>query len=141
MTAVPQLSSVARAAPQMALPSMADAKSLSDEEIAKEILTAQKVRGARPLCLTRRHPPSASPVLTVRSQELFELRKKVKTRQEVGPRGPSRPLGMLSPSAFGLYTIAGEAAPVHPHQAPHRAAQHAPRAALPVSGGTWACRV
>mmetsp|Transcript_10910 Transcript_10910/g.24863 ORF Transcript_10910/g.24863 Transcript_10910/m.24863 type:complete len:105 (-) Transcript_10910:386-700(-) len=59
MTAVPQLSSVARAAPQMALPSMADAKSLSDEEIAKEILTAQK--------------------------ELFELRKKVKTRQEVKP--------------------------------------------------------
>lgn len=58
MHAVPQRT-VSRPTPQMALPSLEDAKSLSDDEIAKEILTAQK--------------------------ELFELRKKVKTRQEVKP--------------------------------------------------------
>merc|ERR1712023_187446 len=46
-------------APRMALPSIADAKNLSDEEIVAEIFSAQK--------------------------ELFELRKKVKTRQEVKP--------------------------------------------------------
>ena len=37
---------VARTVPQMALPSIADAKALSDEDIAKEILTAQKARCA-----------------------------------------------------------------------------------------------
>merc|ERR1719198_2492327 len=46
-------------APSMALPSIADAKNLSDDEIVAEIFSAQK--------------------------ELFELRKKVKTRQEVKP--------------------------------------------------------
>ena len=39
---------VARTVPQMALPSIADAKALSDEDIAKEILTAQKARCALP---------------------------------------------------------------------------------------------
>merc|ERR1712146_824435 len=60
MHAVQQSASVARSAqPQMALPSIKDAETLSDEELSKEVLTAQK--------------------------ELFELRKKVKTRQEVKP--------------------------------------------------------
>jgi len=45
--------------PRMALPSIDDARSLSDEDIQKEITNAKK--------------------------ELFELRKKVKTRQEVKP--------------------------------------------------------
>lgn len=58
-SAVVMRTEVARTVPQMAMPSLKDAKGLSDEDIAKEILTAQK--------------------------ELFELRKKVKTRQEVKP--------------------------------------------------------
>ena len=49
--------SVAEQMAQMALPSIDDARSLSDEDIQKEITNAKK--------------------------ELFELRKKVKTRQEV----------------------------------------------------------
>jgi len=47
------------AAPQMAMPSLDDARNLSTDEIEKEIATAKK--------------------------ELFELRKKVKTRQQVKP--------------------------------------------------------
>ena len=35
---------IARVVPQMAMPSLKDAKGLSDEDISKEILTAQKVR-------------------------------------------------------------------------------------------------
>ena len=44
MHAVQQSASVARSAqPQMALPSIKDAETLSDEELSKEVLTAQKV--------------------------------------------------------------------------------------------------
>ena len=50
-SAVTQRSScVARSIPQMAMPSLKDAKGLSDEDIAKEILTAQKARCSPPLC-------------------------------------------------------------------------------------------
>jgi len=48
-----------RSAVRMALPKMDDARNLSTEEIEKEIVAAKK--------------------------ELFELRKKVKTRQQVKP--------------------------------------------------------
>jgi len=47
------------AAPQMAFPTLDDARNLSTDEIEQEIATAKK--------------------------ELFELRKKVKTRQQVKP--------------------------------------------------------
>lgn len=158
--------------PQMALPSMKDAETLSDEELNKEIVTAQKARrsSARPslaqrslrfgprglsepiVPAPRSSQPSRPPPLGLRrpgicchgrakcpqlptlraTQELFELRKKVKTRQEVR----RRPATAVSPEAFPLpacgcppvlppYTRAGEAAPVHAHQAPHRPAQHA----------------
>ena len=49
---------VARTVPQMALPSIADAKALSDEDIAKEILTAQKARCALPAAV----PPLPRPL-------------------------------------------------------------------------------
>ena len=59
---------VARTVPQMALPSMKDAKALSDEDIAKEILTAQKARCARavsgpplPRCIQPHSIPPHSP--------------------------------------------------------------------------------
>ena len=52
-------SAAARSCVRMALPKIEDARSLSTEEIEKEIATAKK--------------------------ELFELRKKVKTRQQVKP--------------------------------------------------------
>ena len=76
---------VARTVPQMALPSIADAKALSDEDIAKEILTAQKARCALPAAgppLPRCVKPHST-LIPFALQELFELRKKVKTRQEV----------------------------------------------------------
>ena len=83
--------SAARAcAARMALPKIEDARSLSTEEIEAEIVNAKKARApaarhlrARPLRArahdAERPPPTAPP-----SQELFELRKKVKTRQQVG---------------------------------------------------------
>ena len=43
-SAVMMRTEVARTVPQMAMPSLKDAKGLSDEDIAKEILTAQKAR-------------------------------------------------------------------------------------------------
>ena len=52
-------STAARAAVSMALPKVEDARSLSTEEIEAEMVTAKK--------------------------DLFELRKKVKTRQQVKP--------------------------------------------------------
>ena len=81
-------------AANMALPKIDDARSLSTEEIEAEIATAKKVRdralfrGAErqktllyfsPYC-----PPNFSLSLSFQ-QELFELRKKVKTRQQVKP--------------------------------------------------------
>ena len=85
-SAVMMRTEVARTVPQMAMPSVKDAKGLSDEDIAKEILTAQKARCPRPAAgppLPRcTHPPSLHPT-PFTLQELFELRKKVKTRQEV----------------------------------------------------------
>ena len=101
-----------RAAPLMAMPTIDDAKNLSDDELNQEIVNAQKVRcdrlaGASPprrpsfapgvarappwrrRCLPR---SSSSPAprlsafsrpLPLAAQELFELRKKVKTRQDV----------------------------------------------------------
>ena len=47
-SAVMMRTEVARTVPQMAMPSVKDAKGLSDEDIAKEILTAQKARCPRP---------------------------------------------------------------------------------------------
>ena len=102
-----------RAAPLMAMPTIDDAKNLSDDELNQEIVNAQKVRcdrlaGASPPRRPRfapgvaRAPPrrrrrlprsSSSPPaprlpafsrpLPLAAQELFELRKKVKTRQDV----------------------------------------------------------
>ena len=120
---------------KMALPSIEDARSLSTEEIQAEMATAKK--------------------------DLFELRKKVKTRQQVGtaatsvrhrlpfafsPRGAAAPWDVIFSwllHAFFLpvyatdsslahlvaFLRAGEAALVHAHQAPHRAAGDAPQPA------------
>lgn len=120
---------------KMALPSIEDARSLSTEEIQAEMVTAKK--------------------------DLFELRKKVKTRQQVGtaatsvrhrlpfafsPRGAAAPWDVIFSwllHAFFLpvyatdsslahlvaFLRAGEAALVHAHQAPHRAAGDAPQPA------------
>jgi ribosomal protein L29 len=122
--AVPARPAAARSAVRMAMPSMEDARSLSTEEIEKEIVSAKKVRAAaaaaaassRPSPAPSRHvaergestyfsvpnsPPCRPSALTRRclptSQELFELRKKVKTRQQVRARpddlNPPRPPG------------------------------------------------
>ena len=101
-----------RAAPLMAMPTIDDAKNLSDDELNQEIVNAQKVRcnrlaGASPPRRPRFAPgvarhtasaaaapppqlllPSSAPLrfsrpLPLAAQELFELRKKVKTRQDV----------------------------------------------------------
>ena len=100
-----------RAAPLMAMPTIDDAKNLSDDELNQEIVNAQKVRCNRlagtspprrprfapgvaraPPRRRRRLPhtallpaqrlPAFSPA-PLAAQELFELRKKVKTRQDV----------------------------------------------------------
>ena len=95
----------------MAMPTIDDAKNLSDDELNQEIVNAQKVRcdrlaGASPPRRPRFAPgvahrlggggalprSSSSPSLRasppsrplpLAAQELFELRKKVKTRQDV----------------------------------------------------------
>ena len=100
-----------RAAPLMAMPTIDDAKNLSDDELNQEIVNAQKVRCDRlagaspprrprfapgvaraPPQRRRRLPPAPPPQLRasphshplpLAAQELFELRKKVKTRQDV----------------------------------------------------------
>ena len=101
-----------RAAPLMAMPTIDDAKNLSDDELNQEIVNAQKVRcdrlaGMSPprrprfapgvarapprrrrrpppqLLLPSSAPPRISRPLPLPAQELFELRKKVKTRQDV----------------------------------------------------------
>ena len=79
-------------AANMALPKIDDARSLSTEEIEAEIATAKKVRdralsrgGAiNPFFISPRSVPTSSRSLSFQ-QELFELRKKVKTRQQVKP--------------------------------------------------------
>ena len=94
----------------MAMPKLEDARSLSTEEIQQEIATAKKVRRApppptkpasphartigpaptplRPGASSSVHPgcthPDVAPSFLC-VQELFELRKKVKTRQQVKP--------------------------------------------------------
>ena len=81
-------------AANMALPKIDDARSLSTEEIEAEIATAKKVRdralsrgGAiNPFFISPRSVLTSSRSLSLSfQQELFELRKKVKTRQQVKP--------------------------------------------------------
>jgi hypothetical protein len=64
-------------------------------------------------------------------QELFELRKKVKTRQQVraAPFQTATPYRASTHRCIPVPRSPGEAAPVYTHEAPHRPAAHAALAA------------
>lgn len=69
--------------------------------------------------------------LCVPFQELFELRKKVKTRQQVraAPFQTATPHRASTHRCIPVPRSPGEAAPVYTHEAPHRPAAHAALAA------------
>ena len=117
---------------RMALPSIDDANKLSDDELTQEIFNAKKVSAhdahcprTQSACMIFWCSFYRSPLLalsapvTIRLQELFELRKNVKTRQQVD-RCPSQcPTWRLSnerataqlPSPIHLYIYPAPAKP------------------------------